>query len=376
MNRTKNLIIVRQKYTPFGGGEIFLQQAIKAIKKRGIKIKILCRNWGNEENQDIIKIPVNSFFRKSRDMKFHKNSCKYIQKQTDCLVQSHERIICCDIYRAGEGTHREWLTQRNRKRGRFSKLLSSLSPYHRYTLSSEKKLFESKCLKKIICNSHMVKNEIQKYYDLSENKLEVIHNGVDTQRFHPALSEKYRVKFRKKFQIPKDALLFLFIGSGFERKGIDTLLKSFSRIEGESRLLIVGKDRHIKKYKKLAEQIGVSKRVIFTGPIENTEPFYGMSDVFILPTLYDPFPNALLEAMASGLPPIISNKCGGIDIIENKKNGLVSDSLDIDQISRNMMYCSDITIRKNMGDNARKTIEPLTYEKMSECYVNLYDNLM
>ena len=174
MRKERKLIIVRQKYTPFGGGEIFLQQAIGAIEQLGINVNILCREWDDGETKNIIKMPIKNRFRKSRDKSFHHKACSYIKKQKNCIVQSHERVSCCDIYRAGEGTHKEWLSQRNRKRGFISKLLLKLSPYHRYTLYSERKLFQSKRLKKVICNSNMVKNEIKDHFHLSDDKLEVI----------------------------------------------------------------------------------------------------------------------------------------------------------------------------------------------------------
>ena len=375
MSRPKELIIVRQKYTPFGGGERFLAQAMQALADQGMRIRILCRDWEGNADYSITRLPVGSLTRRMRDKAFAKMACRHIEASGDVLVQSHERIPCCDIYRAGDGVHREWLAQRARKRGRLSRLLGRISPYHRYILAAERRLFESKRLKAVICNSYMVKNEIQNHFDVPDEKFAVIHNGVDSLRFHPGLSEKYRTGLRKELGIPQNALIYLFVGSGFERKGLDSLLKAFKTTDSNSRLLIVGKDRHSSRYQKKAVKLGIGNQVHFLGAQIDVAPYYGVADVFVLPTLYDPLPNALLEAMACGLPVITSLKCGGIDLIKNNQNGLLCDALDIGHIADHMARCADARLRKRLGSGAQKTVAALTVEDMSEAFQALYANL-
>jgi UDP-glucose:(heptosyl)LPS alpha-1,3-glucosyltransferase len=245
------------------------------------------------------------------------------------LVQSHERIACCDIYRAGDGVHREWLAQRRRVLGPLSRLGIALNPYHRHVLAAEKKLFASPQLKAVICNSIMVKEEIQRHFGLPEEKLHVIYSGVDLDAFHPRLRECHRSAVLAQFHIPADATVFLFVGSGFERKGLATALRALACLPASSHLLVVGKDKKLEQFRRLANRLGIEARVQFLGGQESVQPFYGAADALVLPTLYDPFPNAALEAFACGLPVITSTKSGAAELIREGENGFVRDALDV-----------------------------------------------
>jgi hypothetical protein len=108
--------------------------------------------------------------------------------------------------------------------------------------------------------------------------------------------------------------LILFVGSGYERKGLPTLLQALAAMERrDARLWVVGRDKQETLMRKLAQTLGIDQRVMFLGGQSDVRPFYGAADVFALPTLYDPFPNAALEAMASGLPLAYHPdlRCGG-----------------------------------------------------------------
>jgi UDP-glucose:(heptosyl)LPS alpha-1,3-glucosyltransferase len=311
-----------------------------------------------------------------RDRSFAKAACRELAKPDYGLVQSHERIPCCDLYRAGDGVHREWLQQRARLRGSRSGFLTRLSPYHRYLLDAEKRLFQSERLKIVICNSQMVATEIQTHFGLPAERLRVIHNGVDTDRFHPGLKNQYRTCCRDQWGIAEEVPLFLFLGSGFERKGLGASLSALARLPAPAHLLIVGKDRHTKHYRKEAQRLGISQRVTFAGAQSDPRPFYAAADAFLLPTLYDPFPNVCLEAMACGLPIITSSKSGTQDILRQGENGYVLDALDISALADTLSALLEPTLRTSIGQAARKTVEPMSFERMADEYLALYEGLI
>ncbi len=126
------------------------------------------------------------------------------------LVQSHERVACCDIYRAGDGVHRVWLEQKTRNQSWLAQLCVRFSPYHNYIKSAEKQLFESSRLRAVICNSNMVRCEILGHFALEESKIHVIYNGVDTARFHPQIKQQ-KNNLRTQWDLPADANVFAFV---------------------------------------------------------------------------------------------------------------------------------------------------------------------
>src|SRR5262249_45698350 len=112
------------------------------------------------------------------------------------LVQSHERIAGCDIYRAGDGVHRRWLEIREKSAGALERLGIALNPHHRYVLAEERRMFEHPALRAVICNSRMVRDEILETFRVAADKLHVIPNGVDLEHFHPRQAAALRASAR------------------------------------------------------------------------------------------------------------------------------------------------------------------------------------
>ena len=369
------IALIRSRYTAFGGAERFVARAIDTLRAQGAKITLVTRQWERDEEMDALicdPVYIGSLW---RDWGFARCVCSNLKSAHFDLVQSHERISCCDVYRAGDGVHREWLSQRRRVLGMFGRLAISLNPYHRYLLAAEKKLFNSTRLKAVICNSHMVKAEIQRYFNVPEAKLHVIYSGVDTGFFQPDLRALYREQTRLRYQIPQTATLYLLVGSGFERKGVPLLLRAMREFPPDAHLLIVGKDKKIKSFQAQAAASGLTQRIHFAGGQQDVRPYYGAADVFVLPTLYDPFPNVALEAMACGLPIITSSKSGAAELIRNGENGYVCDALDLRQLVTFMRQIASGNL-KELGKNARKTVENMRLDKMGVELLALYQSLL
>lgn len=370
-----NIALIRQRYTADGGAERYTERALNSLRAQGARITLITRAWRSADAADTIT--CNPFYIGSlwRDWGFARAVCRLTETKNFDLVQSHERIACCDIYRAGDGVHRAWLRQRMRTLGIFGKLRMCLSPYHHYVKSAELALFSSPRLRAVICNSRMVKMEILHYFRLPESKLHVIYNGVDVQAFSPEL-KRHRDALRTQFAIPQEATLFLFVGSGFERKGVRQALEAMAQLPSDVYLIVVGRDKRIKKFQQQAAALKIETRVRFAGVQSDVKPFYGAADALVLPTLYDPFPNVVLEAMASGLPVITSQQCGAAELIEQGRNGYVCDALDIPALVESMRALMNGGIQKRMADAARSTVQPLNQEAMVEQLVQLYQGLL
>lgn len=370
------LALIRQRYTDFGGAERFVANAVASLRQQGAHLTLITRQWKRTGgDQPLI---CNPFYLGSvwRDWGFARCVCDTLKNHPFDLVQSHERITCCDIYRAGDGVHREWLAQRRRSMGLPGKLGLSLNPYHHYVLAAEKRLFLSPTLKAVICNSNMVKDEILHHFNIAADKLHIIYSGVDIDTFHPGLKVQHRTDLRQRYAIPEDATLFLFVGSGYERKGLNALLKAMARLPAQSHLLVVGKDKAAARYQQMAIQLGINTRIHFAGSQQDVRPFYGAADAFVLPTLYDPFPNAALEAFACGLPVVTSTKSGAAEFIRNGKNGFVCDALDVAGLTSALNRLADPAYAASLAPKARETVIELTPAQMSGRLLALYEMLL
>ncbi len=368
------IALIRQRYTPYGGAERFVSRALEALEGQGAQVTLVTRRWEGERPALICDpLYLGSLW---RDWSFARCACRALDGAGFDLVQSHERLSCCDVYRAGDGVHREWLAQRGRVLGPLGRLGVALNPYHRYTLAAERRLFASPRLRAVICNSRMVRDELQRHFGLPEAKLPVIYSGVDTAAYHPDLRARHRQAVRAAHGIPPEAPLFLFVGSGFERKGVPTLLRALARLPGDSYLLVAGKDKRQGEAERLAARLGLGGRVRFLGGLADVRPCYGAADAFVLPTLYDPFPNVALEAMACGLPVVTSTKSGAAELITPGQEGFVCDALDEAALARHLDALRDPATAAALGAAARAKVEPLSLERMGEALLALYRALL
>jgi UDP-glucose:(heptosyl)LPS alpha-1,3-glucosyltransferase len=390
-DRRLRIALIRAKYNPFGGAERFVQTAVEALADEGVSMTVLTRAWpetsvasGDAPAVDYVILNPRYVTSIGRDQSFAAAIEQHLSHTHYDLVQSHERIVGCDVFRAGDGVHATWLEHRQRVTSGFKQLGVRLNPHHRYLLATERAMFESPKLRAVICNSQMVKADISRHFDIDPAKLRVILSGVDTTVFHPGLRELHRAETRKTLRIPKSAPVALFVGSGFERKGLIGFLMGLADQSGHSRLtresvrgIVVGHDKHMTRFQSFADQLGLSDRVSFVGGVKDVRPFYAAADIFVLPTLYDPLPNACLEAMACGLPVITSTGSGAAELITNGVEGFVVDALDTPAIADAIGASLASAMSDNpMGKNAAAKVAPLTPRAMAANYVALYRELM
>jgi UDP-glucose:(heptosyl)LPS alpha-1,3-glucosyltransferase len=370
------IALIRSRYNPFGGAERFIENALGALAGQGTQLTVVTRKWPEGASANVGKLIVDPFYVGSwwRDAGFARAVCAQLGQKRFDLVQSHERLACCDVYRAGDGVHAEWLTQRSRVIGGAKRLGVRLNPHHRFVLRAERELFTSPRLKAVICNSRMVKDEIARHFGTAGEKLRVIYNAVDCDKFNPSNRAQHRAATRGTIGCPEDSPLFLFVGSGFERKGLGAFLQALALLPQHCRGVVVGADKKLARYRATVRHLGLGDRLNFTGGVNDVRPYYAAADAFVLPTLYDPLPNAALEAMACGLPTITSTKCGAAELIENGKQGFVCDALDVARIAESMRSC--LSNLESMGDAARVAVLPYSPARMAAEYIALYRELL
>jgi UDP-glucose:(heptosyl)LPS alpha-1,3-glucosyltransferase len=353
------IALIRKNYTPYGGAENYLKLIAERLKAKGHEIHVISSmdKWseGVFTVQKVKSVSKPSFL---SNMFFVINSKGVLKRGSFDCIFSFERTIYQDIYRAGDGCHKEWLNKRRMVEPFLKRLSFILNPHHLLLLYLERQcLYRSKL---IIANSIMVKNDIMKHYSISNEKIQVIYNGVDLQRFHPIPKEqKATIKNSLGLQ---DNRIILFVGADFERKGLPVLLKAFSILDfRDVKLMVIGK-RGRKRYLSMIKKLGIEDKVILWSAGPKIEKLYAIADIFVLPTIYDPFSNATLEAMAAGLPVITTSNNGASELIENGIQGFIIDNpLDINALVEKI----SITLlnSEGIGKKARIKAEGYSIEK-------------
>jgi UDP-glucose:(heptosyl)LPS alpha-1,3-glucosyltransferase len=200
--------------------------------------------------------------------------------------------------------------------------------YHRinsrFNMLCERRVYGAKGLRAVIAVSRSVREELTHYYGLNGTRIPVIYNGVDPAVFHPERRAEWRLQVRKEFGISLEAPTLLFVGA-FERKGLRYVIEAMPMIPDSGvRLLVVGRGMG-SGWSAIAAGAGVADRVVFAGHHADTERFFAAADLFVMPTLYEPFGMVIAEAMASGLPVVTSRLAGAAELIDHKVDGLLLD---------------------------------------------------
>ena len=279
-------------------------------------------------------------------------------------VQSHERTLGQDVYRAGEGCHRGYLDALGTPA--YRRLA-----YHRLVLALERRVFRT--TPQVVAISRLGAAEIARLYGVPETRLTVVYNGVDLVRFHPDHRLQHRAAARAEAGVPAGAWVALFVGSGFERKGLATALQGLASLDDRtSRLLVVGKG-DARPYQRLTQRLGLGERVGWLGPRPDVERWYAAADALVLPTRYEPFGNVHLEALASGLPVVTTTSAGGAEAV-GPDSGAVVRPADPGAVTAALERLR-VAEPRHLAVAARVAAESFTYARQVAGFERIYRRL-
>ena len=294
------------------------------------------------------------------------------------VVQSYDRTLGQQIYRAGEGVHREWLQRKRRSLPALARGWSHLNLFDRTLLALERRVFCETPM--IVANAQRGQHEITRHYGVPPARLRTVYNGVDTDRFNTGVRHRFRERQRAAWGVSSDDLVLLCVGSGFHRKGLGRAIGAVAELDrrgiGHVRLVVVGKGRAA-PYRHLARQAAVADLVRFEGHRTDVERCYAGADLFVLPTLYDPFANACLEAMACGLPVLTTAANGVAELIRDGINGRVlGDAPSAETLADALQGLLPRERRMAMGEAARRTASEYPLSRTLMHMVQLYESVV
>jgi UDP-glucose:(heptosyl)LPS alpha-1,3-glucosyltransferase len=317
---------VRRGFSSGGGAEAYLKRLAAGVAAAGHRVLLFSASeWPAEE----WRFGPIKRVKSAGPIAFADEIDKVTRGKCDLLF-SLERIWRCDLYRAGDGVHRAWLQRRDQIGGPFQKLGRFFNRKHSAALALEKSLFANRGARRVIANSAMVKGEIVQFYGYPADDIHVVYNGVPLELFR---EEDQRARLRADLGLENDEITVLFAGSGWERKGLRFAIEAVEMLGRKLKLLVAGRGE--------PEKFSAS-RARFLGIVRDMPSLYRAADIFLLPTVYDPFSNACLEALAAGLPVITTKANGFSEIMESGRHGtIVEDPRDVAAIGAGLQFWSD-----------------------------------
>jgi UDP-glucose:(heptosyl)LPS alpha-1,3-glucosyltransferase len=347
--------LVIERFEPRGGVERVAWQVAHALAAAGDEVHVVARKASASEAVQLHLVRVPSHWHPWRVLAFSNAAARAAPRGAFDVVHSFSRTRHQDLFRAGGGSHAEYMErQYGRPGGGGSGLWwRRASPRHRVLLGIERRVFAD-ASQFIQCNSRMVQRELMRRYAIPDERLVLLYNGVDLERFHPSRRATDGASLRAEFGAG-DAPVWLFVGSGFRRKGLDTALRALAATGGDAVLWVAGSD-DTKDWRSQARALGVAARVCWLGAARDVAALYAAADALILPTRYDAFANVCLEAAAAGIPVITTASNGAAEVLADG-GIIVPDAEDGAGFAQALERLADPAERRKRGAAARAVAE-------------------
>ncbi|HUU30562.1 MAG TPA: glycosyltransferase family 4 protein [Phycisphaerae bacterium] len=259
-----------------------------------------------------------------------------------------------------------------------------LNPKTRTHLWIESKQFSASPPPQVVAISRMVLRDMKEFYAVPDERLHLVYNGVDLERFSPSACDDCRADARAAYGLAPDETCFLIVAHNFRLKGVRELVDAAARLDlapprrdgrpGSAgpprpdgrdpwRLIVIGKENP-KPYLERAARLGCADRFLFPGAAADVVPAYAAADVYVQPTWYDPCSLVVLEALACGRPVITTRFNGAAELMEDGREGFLLDAPDqTDRLAEAMKRLLDPALRARLGAAARLAVEPYSIQR-------------
>ncbi len=370
------IALIIERFDPAGGGvEAAAWQVARGLANAGEEIHVFARRVdppqeppsAAEAEIHLHELGSTTGWQPLRVTAFSRAAARAAPRGSFDVVHSFSRTRHQDVYRAGGGSHADYM---ERAYTGLGLRMRWLSPRHATLLAIERRVFRDPS-QLIQCNSEMVRDQLVARHGLPADRLVVIPNGVDLERFHPGRREATRERIRESLG-ERGGPVWLLVGNGFHRKGLDTAFRALARGgPADAVLWVVGADPP-DPWRRLADELGVGGRVRFLGQRSDVEDIYAAADALILPTRYDSFANVCLEAAAAGIAVVTSGTNGAARWLGEA--GLVADDPeDVAGFARALDALADPMTREQLGALARRRAEAQSWPEHVRALLGLYE---
>ena len=371
----RRIAVVVPRYGLIGGGERFASELTERLARDGrFEIHVFANRWHPGPGGIAYhKVPMVRFPRVLRPVGFAWFAGRLTARGDFDVVHSHERVYRADVFTMHAVPHRGWVTDvRRRRPGLFD----------RVTIRLERRMMANARSSWFLPVSTLAASAIRREYDIDTSRVRVIPPGVDAGKFSGPDRLACRAEIRGRHGIGDSDLLVLFVGMNFEVKGLDAVIGAVgearrAKPDAGIRLLVVGRG-DARKYTELARVHGIGDFVTFAGPqAAGVERYYRAADLFAMPSTFDTFGMAVLEAMAAGLPVIVSENVGAKDVVEDGGNGYVTPAPGhAGAFAAAIAAMVDADLRGRLGAEAGRTARLHTWERAASRVARVYEEVI
>jgi UDP-glucose:(heptosyl)LPS alpha-1,3-glucosyltransferase len=358
------IAVVVPKYGLVGGGERFASEVTERLARTGrYEMHVFANRWQAADGSPVVfhKVPMIRFPRSLRPWSFAWLAQRAIKRERFDLVHSHDRFPGADVYSVHAVPHAGWVREVRRKKP---------SLFDRAMIGVERQMMRDGKRARFLPVSSLALEAFRREYGELPGRWEVLSPGVDVARFASPERAACRREIRGRHGIGESELLLLFVGMNFEVKGLDAIIAALPKTR--SKLLVVGRGNE-RKYRELARSLGVADAVVFAGTQPaGIERYYRAADAFIMLSAFDTFGLVVLEAMAAGLPVIVSENVGAKDLVENGRNGFVVSGGAAAQV----MELADASRREAMGTAAAQTAARHDWAELAHKMDAIYQEIL
>lgn len=360
-NDTLRVALVHRVFAHVGGSELDLIEVGKSLAARGHEVHVHCARYRSPPEPwfRAHRLPDSRLGRLMRYRRLLAGAQRVARAGYDVVV-GFGRTLGQDLYRCEGGTHLDYLEVVARLAGKPVRP----SLYDRMILDVERRLFTTEAPYKVVSLSGLVRDEIHRVYGFPRERIEVVTNGVDLARFHPCNRERDRAAVRAELAIPADAPTVLFVGIGWDRKGLAPILEAIAARPAHH-LVVAGRDREEARFRALATRLGVAGRARFVGARGDVERFYAAADVLALASFQEAFGNVVLEALASGLPVVATRSVGAAELLAGPlAEGIVDGDATAEAVGGALERIAARARAVDLGAASRAAAEPHGVEAM------------
>ncbi|GAM07923.1 D-inositol 3-phosphate glycosyltransferase [Geobacter sp. OR-1] len=371
------IAVVVPKYGLVGGGERFVFEVTERLARQGrYEFHVFANRWETAPGSPVKfhKVPFISFPRSLRPYVFPWFAQRMIERGSFDLIHTHERIFRADIVSLHGTPHEFWVREVRKKR------FPSLSD--RGAIAIERQMLKNGGSSLFLPVSAIATDKFRDCYGQLPGSWELMHPGVEFERFNSPDRDSCRKEVRAGHGIGADDFLLLFVGMNFEVKGLDTIIAALAKAKAARpgaaiRLLVVGRGNEA-KYRAIAASNGVASDIVFAGPrTACIERYYRGADAFVMLSRFDTFGMVVLEAMAAGLPVLLSPNVGAKDLVVNGTNGYITSAPeDSDTAANAILQLLDQSRRDRMAKAAAETASGHDWERLVERLNQYYEQFL
>ncbi|MBP6940407.1 MAG: glycosyltransferase family 4 protein [Syntrophorhabdaceae bacterium] len=341
-----------------GGAERYAYDLATILSRRGHEIFVFCSMGMEVPGINLVRFNTMPFPRWLRNLSFALNHRKYARFFKLDVMLGFGNTLDLDVYQSHGGVQRVWMEReiesyddpRERSTKAFLLKRSVNQMMQRWI---EEFPIRSKRYSRIVAISDMIKGHMSGHYNLAGESIDVVYNGVDTERFRPAAA------------MPGGVPRILFSAGNFRLKGLSPLLSALGEVSKETNdfhLMVMGRGRK-ERYTKMIAALNIAGNVTFLGESSAPENVYRDAHILVHPTFYDACSLTTMESMASGLPTITTKWNGAATLISENEGYVIDEPRDVGSLASAIKALLDRERIRSMGAAARSKLESFTIEK-------------